>query len=124
MKRGARRLSLMAAVLLLSGCAGNSTAVVGALLNTGIAMGASGASRAKGGCYAACPAGTTCNRKTGACDPLPCRGECDPFEECVEGWLTSSCQAPSLDTGKIIVNPSSDTPKPAPKSEKPAEPAP
>ena len=34
---------------------------------------------------------TSCNEKTGYCDPLPCRGECLPHEQCVQEGLTSRC---------------------------------
>lgn len=94
------------AVLFLSGCAGNASgALATAAFNTGVALGASAISRSQGGCYAACPVGTTCNESTGYCDPLPCRGECDPFEECIETKLTYRCVARGTGTGDIIVNP-------------------
>lgn len=58
----------------------------GALVNGGAAIGsaigASVASRALGGCVAACPPGTSCNEKTGLCDTLPCRGMCQHDEVC------------------------------------------
>jgi hypothetical protein len=91
------------AAVFLSGCFGGAAG--GAVLNTGIALGASAISRSQGGCYAACPAGTTCNEATGYCDPLPCRGECDPFEECIEDKLLYQCVARTPDNGNIIVNP-------------------
>ncbi|HYO53965.1 hypothetical protein [Archangium sp.] len=99
------RSAIMPVVLLvLSGCAG-SGALLGAAVNTGIALGASAVSRSQGGCYASCPVGTTCNASTGYCDPLPCRGECDPFEQCIEDKLTYRCVARSPVNGDIIVNP-------------------
>ncbi|HYO72576.1 MAG TPA: hypothetical protein VEU33_41535, partial [Archangium sp.] len=42
---------------------------------------------------------------TGYCDPLPCRGECSPFEECIEDKLVYQCIARSTPRGDIIVNP-------------------
>src|SRR5688572_11913219 len=51
-----------------------------------IAAGVSSAvSRTSGGCYADCPPGTKCNRETGVCDELPCRGRCAHNEHCVRG---------------------------------------
>lgn len=95
------------AAVFLSGCFAGAAggAVASAVLNTGVALGASAISRSQGGCYAACPAGTTCNEATGYCDPLPCRGECDPFEECIEDKLVYQCVARNPHNGNIIVNP-------------------
>ncbi|AKJ06327.1 hypothetical protein ATI61_105683 [Archangium gephyra] len=104
------RSAVVPLVLFLSGCAGD---VSGALLNTGVALGASAISRSQGGCYAVCPVGTTCNESTGYCDPLPCRGECAPFEECVEEKLVYQCIARNTPRGNIIVNP------PEPRSSEP-----
>lgn len=95
------------AAVFLSGCFGGaaSGAIGGAVLNTGIALGASAISRSQGGCYAACPVGTTCNETTGYCDPLPCRGECAPFEQCIEEKLVYHCVARTPYDGDIIANP-------------------
>jgi hypothetical protein len=94
------------AVFSLSGCVGDASgAIATAAFNTGVALGASAISRSQGGCYAVCPVGTACNESTGYCDPLPCRGECDPFEECIENKLTYQCVARGPGTGDIIVNP-------------------
>jgi hypothetical protein len=78
-------------LLLLSGCAGASGAVVNAAVNTAIAATASGVSRANGGCYAACPVGTKCNAGTGYCDPLPCNGRCRTDEACEGFGLQEHC---------------------------------
>jgi hypothetical protein len=96
-----------------------------ALASTGCGNGAGGAiawglaaaavSRAHGGCYASCVPGTTCNTKTGYCDPLPCRGECLPQQQCVEDGLGSRCVPAGQPGGTIEVNPpaaSQDTPSP------------
>ncbi|WP_052517958.1 hypothetical protein [Archangium violaceum] len=100
------RSAVVSLVLFLSGCATTASGgLLGAALNTGVALGASAISRAQGGCYAACPVGTTCNESTGYCDPLPCRGECDPFEECVEDKLRYQCVARGTPRGNIIVHP-------------------
>ncbi len=97
------RGAVMAVVLSLCGCAG---AAADAMLNTAVALGASAASRSSGGCYAACPTGTTCNKSTGLCDQIPCRGECDPFQECIEERLSYRCVARGSANGALIVNPS------------------
>ena len=110
MKRGTWRLKLVTGVLTLCGCVGSSSSLLGAVVNTGIAMGTSAHSRSKGGCYASCPQGTSCNKKTGYCDALPCRGECRTYEQCVEGLLTYRCEAPMPDVGDIIVQPRRDPP--------------
>ncbi|QRN99961.1 hypothetical protein JRI60_13475 [Archangium violaceum] len=83
-----RLWALMLSVV-LAGIGCGSGALGGAVW--GLAM--AGVSRAQGGCYASCYPGTTCNRKTGYCDPLPCRGECLPHEQCVEEGLSSRCVA-------------------------------
>jgi hypothetical protein len=113
-------------VLLQMGCVSGaaSGAVMNAALNTGFALGASAVSRSQGGCYASCPAGTACNKTTGYCDPLPCRGECDPFQECIEEKLVYRCVARRPDTGKIIVNPPQEASERKPEEQKPAEPTP
>ncbi|MFE8601325.1 hypothetical protein [Archangium violaceum] len=100
------RGAVVSFVLLLSGCVADASgALSNAALNTAVALGASAISRAQGGCYAACPTGTTCNEATGYCDPLPCRGECAPFEECVEDKLLYQCIARGTPRGNIIVHP-------------------
>lgn len=72
-----------AVLLLLPGCfAASAPAIVNAVTNTAIAAAASGISRATGNCYANCPEGTTCDRATGLCEPLPCRGHCATNERC------------------------------------------
>jgi hypothetical protein len=114
-------------VLLQMGCAAGGAlggAALNAALNTGVALGASAVSRSQGGCYASCPAGTTCNKTTGYCDPVPCRGECDPFEECIEEKFVYRCVARSPGTGKIIVNPPQQSSEQQPSEQKPAEPTP
>ena len=120
------RGAVMTVVLSLCGCVGGAAggALLNAALNTGVAVGASAVSRSQGGCYAACPAGTTCNKTTGYCDPLPCRGECDPFEECIEDRLTYRCVARNPSKGTIIVNPPRDSSEPQPSEQKPAGPTP
>jgi len=88
------------------GCkSGGSGGGVGdAIINTAIAVTASSVSRSNGGCYAACPTGTTCDESTGYCVTLPCRGRCKTNEQCVENGLDGQCIALSL-PGAVEVNP-------------------
>ncbi|WNG22872.1 hypothetical protein F0U62_01650 [Cystobacter fuscus] len=110
------RGTVMAVVLSLCGCAG---AAGSAVLNTAVALGASAASRSSGGCYASCPTGTTCDKATGLCEQLPCRGECDPFQECVEKRLTYRCVARGSANGDLIIKPTQ-----APSAQTPPAPSP
>ena len=87
------------------GCqSGGSGGVADAIVNTAIAATASGVSRSNGGCYAACPPGTTCDAATGYCVTLPCRGRCKANEECVENGLEGQCMVLTL-PGDVEVNP-------------------
>lgn len=94
---------------------GNYTNNAGsAAVMTGIAVTSSAVSRAQGGCYAACPTGTTCNTKTGMCDPLPCRGLCAFDEFCDQTATLEKCvkrPGPQMDI-KIAPTPQ-QTPVPA-----------
>ncbi len=108
------RLGVLAcAGLLLSGCL--YTGYLGAgqgsdpLVGTAVAVGASAVNRSQGGCYAACTAGTTCNTKTGYCDPLPCRGECMPGERCERTHLGDRCVRDAKDLD--VRPPGSDRPQ-------------
>ena len=84
------RAPLLAFVLLASfGCRGHTNSAGAAAIVTGIAVASSGVSRAMGGCYAVCTAGTVCNQETGLCDPLPCNGSCAENERCDP--LTNEC---------------------------------
>ncbi len=76
-------MSLLA--LTVTGC--NNGA--GGAIALGLAKAA--AARAQGNCYSACVPGTTCDSKTGFCEPLPCRGECLSQEQCVEDGAHSRC---------------------------------
>ncbi len=78
--------------LLLGGCAGASSGTIAAAaLSTAVAVGASGVRRSAGDCYTPCVPGTTCNRATGYCEPLPCRGQCGPGEYCEVEGRTQRC---------------------------------
>ena len=58
---------------------------------TTIAATSSGISRATGGCYAGCPAGTVCNSVNGLCEVLPCRGLCSDDQDCDESGIVAKC---------------------------------
>lgn len=95
-----------ALLALLAGCkSGGSGDVASAVINTTIAVAASGVSRSQGGCYAACPTGTTCDASTGYCVSLPCRGQCKAHEQCVEEGIKSKCVAIALPGGNVTVEP-------------------
>jgi hypothetical protein len=79
------------------GCAASGAAAASAVVNTAVAVGASGASRAAGGCYAACPVGTQCNTKTGYCDTIPCRGLCQANEHCDQSGPMERCAPGATD---------------------------
>jgi hypothetical protein len=67
-------------------CNATATTVGGAAVTTGLAAGFAAARRADGDCYTPCSTGTSCNRATGLCERIPCRGECLPGEKCEESW--------------------------------------
>jgi hypothetical protein len=80
------------APVLLAACPGaSSTTVAGAAMTTALAGTVAGVRRAEGDCYTACNPGTVCNRKTGTCDALPCRGACMQWERCDESGVFPRC---------------------------------
>jgi len=82
------------AALLLGACkTGSSDTGVGAATTSAVAIGTAIAGRAAGGCIAICTAGTVCNRTTGLCEPMPCRGECGPNEHCEQTFSGEKCVA-------------------------------
>ncbi|MFO0596645.1 MAG: hypothetical protein U0228_15115 [Myxococcaceae bacterium] len=86
-----KRTLLFFAVGFLSGCAAAGGAVANAAINTAVAGGVSAVRRANGDCYTVCNPGTACNRSTGMCDPIPCRGECAPTEKCEVTYVGEKC---------------------------------
>ncbi|KFE58424.1 hypothetical protein [Hyalangium minutum] len=97
-----------ALLALLAGCAsGGSNTVAAAIINTTVAVAASGVSRSQGGCFSACAPGTTCDPNTGYCVALPCRGRCKDHEQCVEDGFKSQCVALSL-PGQVTVEPTKE----------------
>lgn len=109
-----RSLVFSLLLLLPLACVSSNPAVGAALLNTAAAGAASATSRASGGCYAACPSGTTCDTKTGHCVELPCRGRCGPNERCDTTALIPSCvpaSGPGSDIQVVPLSPSPDAAK-------------
>src|SRR5215510_10129622 len=109
------RLAIFTALLALSAC--KSPAGSAALVNLGIGAAAAGASRASGGCYAACPPGTACNADTGLCDALPCHGRCRENEHCDTSGLFDRCVSgreggPDIEVGKYLTEPRTTAPEP------------
>jgi hypothetical protein len=61
------------------------------VVTTAMAVGAAAVSRSQGGCYASCPAGTSCNERTGYCEDLPCRGRCAADHHCERSAAGDRC---------------------------------
>ena len=97
----------LAAALWLPGCTGPAAGsmAASAAANTVLALGASAASRASGGCYASCPTGTRCDPTSGLCVSLPCGGRCQAHEQCVERATGSRCLALGLPGETLTVEP-------------------
>ena len=62
-----------------------------AAATTGIAIGVAAINRANGECYGPCVEGTRCNKATGTCDPIPCRGRCQMNEKCDQNGPLEKC---------------------------------
>lgn len=108
MNRRWRPWLAMAVLALLLGCRSGGSGGGGAaeaLINTTIAVASAGVSRSQGDCYASCPPGTSCDKATGYCVALPCRGQCKAHEQCVEDGLKSRCVALALPGGSVEVDP-------------------
>lgn len=113
-----RILAPLSALALLACHTGSSNTIAGAVLTSSVALAASGANRAAGGCYAVCQQGETCNEKTGLCEVLPCRGLCGPGESCEETFFGVKClPGPSLS----VTASKREPPAPAPAEEKAAK---
>ena len=88
------RVAVVVAALLVSACkTGSSNTGIGAATTSAVAIGTAIAERAAGGCIAICTAGTACNRTTGLCEPMPCRGECGANEHCEQTFSGEKCVA-------------------------------
>ena len=89
--RGMRfaRCALVSLAVATSGCHASNAA--GAAVITSLAGGYSAIRRANGQCYVDCLPGTSCNRTTGLCDPLACRGKCAEGLTCEETETGSAC---------------------------------
>lgn len=88
-----RALSLFLAGLIagaaLPACHASNAA--GAAVITSLAGGYSAIRRANGECYVDCLPGSSCNRTTGLCDPLACRGKCAEGLSCEQTETGSAC---------------------------------
>ena len=87
-----QRALMLLMLSVLPGCAGAAAgAVANAAINTAIAATASGVRRANGECFTPCTPGTACNKGTGMCDPLPCRGQCGFDQKCESTYVGDRC---------------------------------
>lgn len=77
--------------MLLGGCGSTGGSLVNAAVNTAIGASASAARREAGHCYTQCDELTRCDRETGYCVPIPCRGRCHAQERCVKDGPVERC---------------------------------
>src|SRR2546423_13665661 len=82
-----RPLLALLALTLMSCHTGSSNTMAGAAVMTTLALGASAANRASGGCYAVCQQGESCNEKTGLWETPPRRGRGQAAEACGGGFF-------------------------------------
>lgn len=77
---------IVPAMALLALACGSSApyTIPSAVINTAIAVGASAERRAEGDCFTPCTHGTTCNPRTGYCEPSACGDKCQSWEACVQ----------------------------------------
>lgn len=78
-------------ILTLEGCVAAAGAATNAAVNTAVGVGVSAVRRANGECFTPCNPGSSCNKATGMCDPLPCRGTCNFDEKCQSTYLGDKC---------------------------------
>jgi hypothetical protein len=80
-----RRIAPVVALLIAAACRSSAPYTVpSAIINSAIAVGASAERRAQGDCFTPCTYGTSCNPRTGYCEPAACGGKCQAWETCVE----------------------------------------
>jgi hypothetical protein len=94
-----KQLALLA-VLALAGCGSTAPYTAGAAaINTAVAVGASAAQRAGGGCYATCTNGTVCNARTGLCEARTAGQYCEEAPgggmRCIPVDVTGAMSRPS-----------------------------
>jgi hypothetical protein len=122
------RILIGICALAIASChTGSSNTIAGAAVMTSLALGASAANRAAGGCYAVCQQGETCNEATGLCEVMRCRGKCRADESCEEGFFGIKCipgPALSVSTGATAVNVKPPPPPPPQEKEKDKPPVP
>ena len=95
------RSLLLALAAATPGCHASNAA--GAAVITSLAGGYSAIRRANGECYVDCLPGTSCNRTTGLCEPLACRGKCAEGLTCEETETGSACVPRSTVTrGQLV----------------------
>jgi len=92
------------------GCRSSSTNAGDMVAAVVLAATSSAISRAQGDCFALCTAGTFCNRDSGLCEPLPCRGACEADQICVRKGRQEVCE--HLKPVDMTVERPSDAPSP------------
>lgn len=85
------RIAAVLLAVVLGGCGASGGTLVNAAVNTAIGAGASAARREAGHCYTACDEFTRCDRETGYCVPIPCRGQCHAQERCMKDGASERC---------------------------------
>lgn len=121
-----RRLAL-AAVAALAACSSSAPHTLGAAaVNAGLALGAAGAQRAAGGCYAVCTNGTVCNPKTGLCEaPAPdayCEEAPGGGMRCVPLQIGRQEERPPGSELPVRISPATGTVQPPPAEASPRGP--
>lgn len=91
-------LRLVLVILIFGLLPGCSAAGANAVIGTAVAATAAGVRRANGECYTPCTPGNVCNPQSGMCDPIPCRGECRPGEQCEQNALGDTCVPATVST--------------------------
>lgn len=107
---------LVAIFLALAACKSSGPYTVpSAIVNSTLAIGAAAHQRASGGCYAACPPGTSCNTATGYCERNPevCVGSASDDPRCAQAGASTlsarGLQVPGAAGPSVGVSPQTGT---------------
>ncbi len=116
-----------AGAILLAGCGSTAPYTLGAAaINTAVAVGASAAQRAEGGCYATCTHGTVCNARTGLCEAAETGQYCEEAPgggmRCVPLEIGKKQEPAPEATLPVGVSPATGTVQPPPAEASPHRP--